>query len=179
MGFTDIGEHRIDGVFLAFHFFRIQADREIIEQHRRAHGADGIRRGGSRGLDIRNAITQFECALQVNRAPRAGFGLIAQLLECISQQILGVLIGRIGEYDMLHHFGDPAVIVFLEGFTTLADGFGFAAHRLHITWRDQFRRQIVEIGRIAGIPAHVALINRTRIVTQRAVVATGTPLVLQ
>ncbi|MNI27713.1 hypothetical protein D3C73_814620 [compost metagenome] len=80
---------------------------------------------------------------------------------------------------MLEHLGDPAIFPLVEGGLGLLQHLGFAPHELYVFGAYHFRRQVVQIGRIARIPAHVTLIDGAAVVAQGAVVATVRPEVFE
>ena len=174
-----IGEVDIEADLLARRLRPIQPHCEVIEQHVRRHRPDRV---GTRGVDAscgRHAVAQFVRALQVHAAPRAGFGLIAELLVGIREQGLGRLVVGIGEHDVLERRGDEAVFALVEvGLRTLQDRV-FSAHVLDVLLRRRFRRQVVQVRRVAVVPAHVALVDGASVVAQRTVVATVRPVVLK
>ncbi|MNS93093.1 hypothetical protein D3C72_1272490 [compost metagenome] len=76
---------------------------------------------------------------------------------------------------MLECFGSPAIFALIEVGLGAAQHGCLPAHVLDVLLRGDLGRKVVEIGRIAVIPAHVALVHGAGVVAQRAVVATVRP----
>ena len=93
----------------AHNVFGLETDRHGIEHHvdRERHGEAPSRRGRARR---RWAVAQLLCAGQVRVAPRRRLGLVTELLQRVGLEFTRCLIGRVGEYEMVDHFGNPPVI---------------------------------------------------------------------
>ena len=92
----EVGEVDIEHDLLAGRLQYLEPHTEIVEQHFGRHRLDGIRTGGVGGLDIWQAATQLEGALQIDRATDP-LGLVAHLFVGVSEQLFGLLVLRVGE----------------------------------------------------------------------------------
>ncbi len=169
----------LSAIFLPAAFSPLSRTREVVERHLRRHRLDRV---GARGVDaagLRHAVAQLERALQVDRAPWTGLGLVAHLLVGVRQQLLALPVVRVGEDDVLERLGHPAVLALVEvGLRLLQDRRG-AAHVLDVLLRRLLRRQLVERRRVGVVEAHVALIDGAGVVLHRAVVAAVVPLLVE
>jgi hypothetical protein len=102
---------------------------------------------------------------------RQGLGLIAHLLERVGLKIARRLVVRVGEDDVVHDLGDPAIVALLVGLLRLVQNGIGAAHELDIVFAGLDRRQFVQGCRIAAEPAEIQDVGRFDVVIDRAVVA--------
>lgn len=97
----------------------------------------------------------------------------------VGEQLLALLVGRIGEYDVLQRHRDPAVIALIVvGLRFLHHGIG-ATHVLYILLRRLLGRQLIERRGVGIIKTHVALVDGTGVVLHRAVVAPVRPHLIE
>ena len=132
--------------------------------HQLDRGCDVGRRHG-------DAVAQLVRAGQVDVAPGPRLGLVAELVVGVREQRVRVPVLRIGEHDVVHERGDPAVLAAVVRFARATQHFGGAAHRVDVAGRLLHGRQRVEVGGIRVVPAEVVLVHRLRVVTDRSVVA--------
>ncbi|MNQ71359.1 hypothetical protein D3C85_860230 [compost metagenome] len=97
------------------------------------------------------------------------------MLVAVGQQVLRRGIVRFGEHHLLGRLGHPAVLTLGEVDLGLLQHRCRAAHIFDVLLRRRLRRQLVEVGWIAVVPAHVTLIDRLGIVLEGAVVAAPLP----
>ena len=174
MVLIDVGEVPVRLERLALHVLRLQADPDQLHQH-----VDVELIGDRTTHEHREALragTQLHRTHQVRIAPRARLRLVAELLEGIGLQQPTRLIGRIGEHEMVEQFRRPSVITLVEGPLCFDVHLVGAAHRGDVTLPALLRRVRVEVGRVAVVPADVALIHRLCVVAHRPVVATRVAL---
>ena len=110
VGLAEVRKVHVEPELLAGCLRTVEAHGEIVEQHRGRHRPDDVRTGGGDRQALRQAIAQLPCALQVDRTPRAGLGLVTQLLERVREQQLGLPVVRVREHDLLCRFGHPAIL---------------------------------------------------------------------
>ena len=174
MVLIDVGEVPVRLERLALHVLRLQADPDQLHQH-----VDVKLIGDRTTHEHREALgagTQLHRTHQVRIAPRTRLRLVAELLEGIGLQQPTRLIGRIGEHEMVEQFRRPSVITLVEGPLCFGVHLVGAAHRGDVTLPALLRRVRVEVGRVAVVPADVALIHRLCVVADRPVVATRVAL---
>ncbi len=153
--------------------------RQIVKEHLRGHRPHRIRAGGVWRWAFHHAVTQLLRAGEIEVTPRAGFCLIAQLLQRIRLQVAGCLVVRIGEHHFTHHLRHPAIVPLVEvGFRLLQNGVR-AAHVLDKFLRRVFRRQLIQGRRVAVEPAEIEHVGRFHVVAHRAVVTAVRPGVRQ
>ena len=138
---------------------------------RRRSGAR--RRGGGR---LRHPLAELQGSRQVEVAPRAALGLVAELRERVGEQLPRLLISRIGCDDVIEHLRDPPVLALLEVQPRPGDDLVRAAHVLDDLAAGLGGRERVETGRVAVEPAEVVRPDGLHVVIDAAVVATIRPV---
>ena len=118
-----------------------------------------------------HAVAQLVRAGQVDRAPHAALGLVAELVVGAREQLVRLGVARVGEHEMVEQRRGPAIVAALEGRARLLLHRRGAAHRLDVLRAELDRRQRIEVRRVAVVPAEVELVDRLRVVAQRPVVA--------
>ena len=89
----------------------VEADRHVVEQHLGGHRARDVGRGARPLAELRHAVAQLLRRRQVEVAPRPGLGLVAELLERVGlQQPARLDVLRVGEHEVVHDLGHPAVL---------------------------------------------------------------------
>jgi hypothetical protein len=121
------------------------------------------------------AVAQLVGAAQERVAPGAVLGSEAELLEHVGLQGPGGHVVLVGEDDVVEHLGGPAQVAVLERPSGLVDRSVGAAHGLHVALARGGRRVGPQPGRVALVPAHVALVDRLHVVADRPVVAVDVP----
>ena len=116
---------------------------------------------------------------EIEVAPGARFGLVAQLLQGLGLELPGRGILRVGKDHVVHDLGHPAILALIVIFAGLGDDRGGAAHELHVTLAGLHRRQGVEVGGVAVEPAQVLDVHRLDVMVHRAVIAPAVPLLGQ
>ncbi|MNZ57850.1 hypothetical protein D3C78_758400 [compost metagenome] len=155
----------------------VQADRQQVEEH------PGSQRAAHLGLAARvvcrHTVAQLHRPGHVHVAPQGVLGLVAELFHGVGLQGAGVLVGRVGEDQVVAQLHGPAVVALVDGGAHLLEHRVGAAHGLDVALAGLHRRERVEVGRIAVVEAQVALVDRAQVGRQRAVVAAQVPLLVQ
>ncbi len=105
-----------------------------------------------------DAAAQFLCSEQVGISPCCRFGKVSQLLERVRGETARLLIGGLGEDDLVHYLSDPAVTARFEVPACPRDHRSRSAHVLEIFFGLFDARQTIESRRISVVPADIALI---------------------
>jgi hypothetical protein len=124
-------------------------------------------------------VAQLLRGREVEVAPRAGLGLVAELLERVGLQVARGLAAGIGEDDVVDDLGHPAVVAQLERAARLLERRVGAAHELDVALRRLRRRVGVQRCRVAVEPAQVVDVGGLDVVVERPVVAAHRPVVRQ
>ena len=143
---------------------------ELIDRHG-THDVGG--RGRGRSPD--RPVAQLVCAHEIEVAPGAVLGAVAELLERVRLETPRLLVRRIGEDDVVQDLGDPAEVARLEGSAGLPYHLVRAAHELDMPFRRFHRRMLPQVRRIPVEPSHVTLVDGLHVVAHRAVVAVRVP----
>ena len=118
---------------------------------------------------------QFFGPAQVKVAPRARFGLIAELFQGIGLQSTGLLVIGVGKHQMVDHLSYPAVVALGKGLTGFSQqGFG-PTHKVNVILGSLLRRQGVQVGRIAVKKAQITLVNGFYVMVDAAVIPSVVP----
>ena len=169
-----VGEVPADGQVQVPGFGSVDLDGEGVEQHLRAEVGDDVRqRGRGRGAEVAGA--QFHGGGQELTAPGAVLSAVAELGEHVGQQGLGLGVARFGEHHVVEDLGGPAQVAVGKGTAALGHHLVRAAHELDVAPGFLLRRVLPQPGRVAVVPAQVALVDRLDVVADRAVVAVRVP----
>ncbi|MNJ38149.1 hypothetical protein D3C77_329900 [compost metagenome] len=148
----------------------------VIEQQVRAHGCHHVGAGGVDRRQVGHTITQLEGTHQVLVTPGRVLGLVAELFQCIGLQVARSLIVRVGKDHMFEYFRSPAIVTLGDRLLGLVHDDLSATHELDVLLPGLDRRQRMQVGRVAVVPAQVALVNRLGVVVDRTVIAAVMPL---
>ncbi|MNT34929.1 hypothetical protein D3C72_1709340 [compost metagenome] len=158
-------EGPVQGQVMAYGLFTVQAHRQEVEEHLRAHRPHHVHRYRSARMGW-HAVAQFHGTGQVHVAPGGVFTLIAHLLQRLGLGFAGVAVVRVGEQHLIAQLRGPAVFTLGHRRLHFLKHCRFAAHGLDRTLGRFYRRQRIEVGRVTVIETHVALIHRPGVETQ-------------
>ena len=130
------------------------------------------RRSGCRARRSGRAVAQLVRAGQVDGAPDAALGLVAELVVGRARAARAPRRppGRRTRGGRAASRPSGSRRASIAALRLLLHG-GGAAHRLDVLRAERLGRQRIEVRRVAVVPAEVELVDRLRVVAQRAVVA--------
>src|SRR6266516_2888975 len=147
---------------------------ELLDGERLDH--PGAERCDWRGED---PLAQLLGAHQVEVAPGAVLGAVAEPLVGLCKQLLGLMVVGLREHDVVEQLCGEAGVAVAEVAAGLDDHLVRTAHAVHVAHGGLLRWVWVQRGGVAVEPAHVALVDGLDVVADRAVVAAGMPGLLQ
>ena len=101
------------------------------------------------------------------------------MLQRVGLQFAGLGVVWLGEYQVVDQLRHPAIVALGEGLAGLGQHLIGTPHRRHVTLAGRLRWQWVEVGRVAVVEPHVALIDGPDVMAERAVVVAAVPFACQ
>ena len=166
-----VADRQVEGPGEARGLRPVEPDGEIVEHHRGRHRAHEIRGGGARGRHLHDPVAELLRGRQVEVAPGAVLGLVAELLQRVGLERAGLGVVRVGEHHVVDGLGDPAVLALLEVHARPGENGVGATHVLDRLPGALDGRELVERRRVAVEEAQVVGVDGLDVVADRAVVA--------
>ena len=116
---------------------------------------------------------------QIEVSPGAGLADVAELLEDVGLEELGIPVVRLREHHVIEDLRGPAVVAGLDGRPCFLHDRVGTTHALHVLVRRVDGRERVKVCGVRVEPTEVALVHGLRVVTQRAVVAADVEAVVE